>query len=145
MAKEKLTAEQVKEFKVEESEAETQLKYTHQNESAERNSILLFSDVDFLSDKFSVQPRNDNLNLMLNAAEHLSENEAWKDWNKNGQGTYSWTNGEKYVGEWKDGKRNGQGISTRPDGRKYEGKFKDGIEHGRGTRTWKDGGGAVGI
>ncbi len=48
---------------------------------------MLFSDVDFLSDQFSVQklnflgqsiiqPTNDNLNLMLNAAEHLSGNEA---------------------------------------------------------------------
>ena len=70
-----------------ESEAATPLKHTHLNESAERNSILLFSDVDFLSDQFSVQklnflgqsiiqPTNDNLNLMLNAAEHLSGNEA---------------------------------------------------------------------
>ena len=70
-----------------ESEAETPLKHTHLNESTERNSILLFSDVDFLSDQFSVQklnflgqsiiqPTNDNLNLMLNAAEHLSGNEA---------------------------------------------------------------------
>ena len=70
-----------------ESEAETPLKHTHLNESADRNSILLFSDVDFLSDQFSVQklnflgqsiiqPTNDNLNLMLNAAEHLSGNEA---------------------------------------------------------------------
>ncbi len=72
---------------VDESEAETPLKHTHLNESADRNSILLFSDVDFLSDQFSVQklnflgqsiiqPTNDNLNLMLNAAEHLSGNEA---------------------------------------------------------------------
>ncbi len=71
----------------EESEEETQLKHPHLLEAAELNSILLFSDVDFLSDQFSVQklnflgqtiiqPRNDNLNLMLNAAEYLSGNEA---------------------------------------------------------------------
>jgi ABC-type uncharacterized transport system involved in gliding motility auxiliary subunit len=71
----------------EESEVETPLKHPHLLEAAELNSILLFSDVDFLSDQFSVQklnflgqtiiqPRNDNLNLMLNAAEHLSGNEA---------------------------------------------------------------------
>ena len=70
-----------------ESEGETPLKHPHLLEAAELNSILLFSDVDFLSDQFSVQklnflgqtiiqPRNDNLNLMLNAAEHLSGNEA---------------------------------------------------------------------
>jgi ABC-type uncharacterized transport system involved in gliding motility auxiliary subunit len=70
-----------------ESEEEKLLKHQHLNEAAERNSILLFSDVDFLSDQFSVQklnflgqsiiqPTNDNLNLMLNATEHLSGNEA---------------------------------------------------------------------
>ena len=70
-----------------ESEVETPLKHPQLKESVERNSILLFSDVDFLSDQFSVQrlnflgqsiiqPTNDNLNLMLNAAEHLSGNEA---------------------------------------------------------------------
>ena len=71
----------------EENEEESALKHTHLKEAAESNSILLFSDVDFLSDQFSVQklnflgqtiiqPTNDNLNLMLNAAEHLSGNEA---------------------------------------------------------------------
>ena len=71
----------------EESEEETPLKHPHLLEAAELNSILLLSDVDFLSDQFAVQklnflgqtiiqPRNDNLNLMLNAAEHLSGNEA---------------------------------------------------------------------
>ena len=71
----------------EDSEDEKALKHPHLNEAAESNSILLFSDVDFLSDQFSVQkinflgqsiiqPTNDNLNLMLNATEHLSGNEA---------------------------------------------------------------------
>ena len=69
------------------SEEEKALKHKHLNAAEKRNSILLFSDVDFLSDQFSVQkinflgqsiiqPTNDNLNLMLNAAEHLSGNEA---------------------------------------------------------------------
>ena len=69
------------------SEEEKALKHKHLNVAEKRNSILLFSDVDFLSDQFSVQkinflgqsiiqPTNDNLNLMLNAAEHLSGNEA---------------------------------------------------------------------
>ena len=34
----------------------------------------------------------------------------------NGQGTYTYPNGEKYVGEWKDDKRNGQGTNTYPNG-----------------------------
>ena len=72
---------------VENGEDEKALKHQHLNEAIESNSILLFSDVDFLSDQFSVQkinflgqsiiqPTNDNLNLMLNATEHLSGNEA---------------------------------------------------------------------
>lgn len=71
----------------EESKEETPLKHSHLDQAVERNSILIFSDVDFISDQFSVQkmnflgqsiiqPTNDNLNLLLNAAEHLSGNEA---------------------------------------------------------------------
>ena len=30
----------------------------------------------------------------------------------NGQGTKTWSNGDKYVGEFKDGKKNGQGTYT---------------------------------
>ena len=33
----------------------------------------------------------------------------------NGQGTQTWSNGEKYVGEWKDGEENGQGTYTWSD------------------------------
>ena len=69
------------------NEDEKTLKHPHLNEAIDSNSILLFSDVDFLTDQFSVQkinflgqsiiqPTNDNLNLMLNATEHLSGNEA---------------------------------------------------------------------
>jgi len=77
-----------KEINKDEEEAEViPLKHKHLNISKDKNSILIFSDVDFLSDQFSVQklnflgqtiiqPTNDNMNLMLNAAEHLSGNEA---------------------------------------------------------------------
>jgi len=44
----------------------------------------------------------------------------------NGQGTYTWSDGSKYVGEWKDNKKHGQGTYTNPDGIKYVGEFKDG-------------------
>ena len=71
----------------EDPEDEKALKNPHMNEAVNSNSILLFSDVDFISDQFSVQkinflgqsiiqPTNDNLNLILNATEHLSGNEA---------------------------------------------------------------------
>ena len=41
-------------------------------------------------------------------------------------GTYTWSNGEKYVGEWKDNKRHGQGTYTYTDGAVEEGIWKDG-------------------
>ncbi len=71
----------------EEELEEIDLKHEHLKIAKEKNSILIFSDVDFISDQFSVQklnflgqiiiqPTNDNMNLLLNAAEHLSGNEA---------------------------------------------------------------------
>jgi hypothetical protein len=34
----------------------------------------------------------------------------------NGQGTYTWADGRKYIGQFKDGKRHGQGTYTYADG-----------------------------
>ena len=31
----------------------------------------------------------------------------WKNGEFHGQGTRTWSNGEKYIGEWKDGIQNG--------------------------------------
>ena len=56
----------------------------------------------------------------------------------NGQGTYTYLDGNKYVGEWKDGNFHGQGTETYPDGRKYVGEFKDGNPW-KGTEYDKDG------
>ena len=58
---------------------------------------------------------------------------------KNGQGTYTYPSGGKYVGEWKDGKRNGQGTYTYPSGNKYVGEYKDGKRNGQGTYTYSNG------
>ena len=35
---------------------------------------------------------------------------------QHGKGTYTWPDGDKYVGEWKDDKQHGQGTQTSPDG-----------------------------
>jgi hypothetical protein len=42
-----------------------------------------------------------------------------------GQGTYTYANGNKYVGEFRDDKRHGQGTLTSPDGSQHSGEWKD--------------------
>ena len=51
--------------------------------------------------------------------------------------TYT-TENSKYVGEYKDWEKNGQGTLTWSDGRKYVGEFKNG-ERWNGTQYDKDG------
>ena len=63
----------------------------------------------------------------------------YKDGQINGQGTYTYANGNKYVGEWKDNKRNGQGTYTYANGDKYVGELKDNKRNGQGTFTWANG------
>ena len=80
---------------------------------------------------------------------------------KNGQGTYTWADsekfvgvwrnnqprmgtkyypgGSKYVGEFKDWNRDGQGTYAFEDGKKYIGQFKKGNYHGYGTLYNSDG------
>jgi len=68
----------------------------------------------------------------------------WKDGNLNGQGTLTygpnskWA-GDKYVGEFKDDKRHGQGTYTHSNGEKYVGGWKDNKRHGQGTYTYRNG------
>ena len=54
-------------------------------------------------------------------------------------GTFTWSDGENYVGEWKDGERNGQGTGKKPDGKKYVGEWKDNKPDGHGTLTYGKG------
>ena len=68
----------------------------------------------------------------------------FKDGNYNGQGTYTFANGNKYVGGFKDGKYNGQGTYYFADGEKYVGDFKDGEYNGQGTLTFANGNKYVG-
>ena len=57
-------------------------------------------------------------------------------------GTYTYADGDTYVGEFKDDKRNGQGTSTLTNGDTYFGEYKDGEFQGQGAQlkiltTWK--------
>lgn len=58
---------------------------------------------------------------------------------KNGQGTYIWANGDKYIGEFKGSKFNGHGTLLRANGNKYVGEFKDDHKNGQGTFIYANG------
>jgi hypothetical protein len=46
---------------------------------------------------------------------------------RSGQGTYTWSNGEKYVGNWQNDKRSGQGTNIWSNGEKYVGNWQNGF------------------
>jgi len=60
----------------------------------------------------------------------------WRDDNMHGQGTYTWTAGERHVGEFRNGQANGQGTHTWADGDKAVGEFRDGQSHGHAIYTF---------
>ncbi|MDA9885295.1 hypothetical protein N9D59_06745, partial [Burkholderiaceae bacterium] len=68
----------------------------------------------------------------------------YKDGEQHGQGTYTFPNRDKYVGEFKDAQRNGQGTYTYADGSKYVGEYKDDKFNGQGTYTYASGNKYVG-
>jgi len=47
--------------------------------------------------------------------------------------TYTWPNGDKYIGEWKGDVKHGKGTYSYANGNKYVGEYKNGIKHGYGT------------
>jgi hypothetical protein len=57
----------------------------------------------------------------------------------NGQGTHIYSDGRKYVGEWRDGNFNGRGTLTYPYRGEYVGEFRDGKPNGQGAYTYLDG------
>ena len=67
----------------------------------------------------------------------------YKDNKKYGQGTYifglgEW-NGDQYIGEFKNDKYHGAGIYIHSDGASYVGMYIDGLLNGLGTYTFSDG------
>ena len=106
-------------------------------------TLCLFSSVSWSQYKVSVEQcikgnckNGQSTYAWANGDKYVGE---FKDGNRTGQGTYAWANGDKYVGEFKDGKIEGQGTFTFASGNKYEGEFKDGNFNGQGTMTSANG------
>ena len=57
----------------------------------------------------------------------------------NGQGTYIYPSGAKYIGHFKNGEIHGIGVCYYSDGSKYQGEWKNRYPEGKGTRTYSDG------
>lgn len=68
---------------------------------------------------------------------------SYKDWT-NCVGTYSWPNGDKYIGAFKNGMRHGQGIFNYANGITYDGEFKEDKITGKGSGTFPNGNKYVG-
>ena len=58
---------------------------------------------------------------------------------RNGQGTYIWKDGSRYVGGFRNGMQHGQGTLIFADGSSYVGAWRDGRRSGLGTAMFADG------
>ena len=50
-----------------------------------------------------------------------------------GEGTFTWTDGKKYIGNYRNDIKTGWGTYIFQDGSKYLGNFKNGKMHGKGV------------
>jgi hypothetical protein len=55
------------------------------------------------------------------------------------QGTMTYFDNKKYVGQLKNGAWHGKGTLSYADATKYEGEFRNGVQHGKGVYTFSDG------
>lgn len=58
---------------------------------------------------------------------------------QNGQGTFLYPSGAKYIGYFKNGEIHGVGVCYYTDGSKYQGEWAHRYPDGKGTRTYADG------
>ena len=63
----------------------------------------------------------------------------WKNNKMGGKGVYYFKNGDKYDGDWVEGKKEGQGIYYFKSGAKYEGNWVQGKMEGKGIFYYNNG------
>ena len=98
--------------------------------------VINFSNGEYIGEVKYGEPNGQGTFTYSNGNKYEGE---FKDGKPNGQGTKTWTSGGKYVGEFKNGEQNGKGTFTFPDGTKYVGEYKNGERNGQGTYTFRDG------
>lgn len=57
----------------------------------------------------------------------------------NGQGIFTWDNGDRYVGSFMDDMMHGQGTYHYASGNRYTGEYKYGVKDGQGKFFWTNG------
>jgi hypothetical protein len=55
------------------------------------------------------------------------------------EGTLTFANGTRYLGEFNDGMPNGQGKLIYTNGARYEGQVRDGVPNGQGAYLYSNG------
>ncbi|MET2986467.1 MORN repeat-containing protein [Aureibaculum conchae] len=63
----------------------------------------------------------------------------WKSGLRDGEGKYTWANGDVYEGQWMQDKRHGMGTYVWNDGSKYKGNYSHGIRSGYGIYYYTNG------
>lgn len=58
---------------------------------------------------------------------------------RDGQGTFVYPSGAKYIGHFRNGEINGVGVCYYTDGSKYQGEWKSRFPDGKGIKTYADG------
>ena len=60
---------------------------------------------------------------------------------EDGIASYTFKNGDKYIGNWADFKMDGFGVLTYSDSinHRYQGQWKDNLKHGQGKEFFSDG------
>ena len=63
-----------------------------------------------------------------------------RSFQRHGEGTYFWKNGDVYTGKFVGGKKEGFGIEKFTNGARYTGQFKNSLRNGSGVYIYPDGG-----
>lgn len=71
-----------------------------------------------------------------NGGQYVGE---YKNDKADGEGNYTWPDGQTYTGHWTDDLRNGRGTTVYPSGEQYSGDYRADKRNGEGTFTWPDG------